>query len=170
MEKSGNIFLIGFMGTGKSTVSEKLHQMMQMELVDMDERIVQREGMPISQIFEKSGETYFRDVETQVLVELKNEGNTVVSCGGGVVVRSENIRHMKENGKIVLLTATPETVYERVRYSGSRPILNGHMNVEHIKELMQKRQALYEEAADVIIATDGKDIATICKEIIGSVL
>lgn len=166
MDKTGNIFLIGFMGTGKTTVSEELQKMLKMQLVDMDERIVQKQGMTISEIFEKYGEAYFRDIETEVLVELQKQGNTIVSCGGGVVVRSENIGYMKANGKVVLLTAAPETVYERVRYSGSRPILNGHMNVEYIQELMQKRQVLYEAAADIVIATDGKSVANICQEII----
>ena len=82
-------------------------------------------------------------------------------------MRPENTDHMKKNGRIVLLTAKPETIYERVKNSTDRPILNGHMNVEYIAELMEKRRALYEAAADITIQTDGKTREQICEEIIG---
>ena len=163
---SNNIFLIGFMGSGNSTIGRFLQQELNMELVEMDARIVEEQGMSINDIFAEKGEDYFRDLESRLVLDLNNEGNTIVSCGGGVVIRPENVENMKKNGKIVFLSATPDTIYERVKNSTERPILNGHMNVEYIAGLMEKRRALYENAADIRIETDGKTRDEICKEII----
>lgn len=163
---SNNIFLIGFMGSGKSTIGRFLQKELNMELVEMDARIVEEQGMSINDIFAEKGEDYFRDLESRLVLDLNSEGNTIVSCGGGVVIRPENVENMKKNGKIVFLSATPDTIYERVKNSTERPILNGHMNVEYIAELMEKRRALYENAADIRIETDGKTKDEICKEII----
>lgn len=164
-----NIFLIGFMGAGKSSVAALLKEKLQMKLVEMDARIVEEQGITINEIFEKYGESHFRDIESELVKTIGNEGNTIVSCGGGVVVREDNTKHMKQSGKIVFLTATPETIYERVKDGTDRPILNGNMNVEYIAGLMEKRRALYENAADIKVATDGKTLEEICDEIISSV-
>lgn len=162
-----NIFLIGFMGAGKSTIAKALQRELGFPLVEMDERIVQEQGMSINDIFAQYGESRFRDLESQLVVDLGEQEPSIISCGGGVVVRPQNTQNMKKSGKIVFLTATPETIYERVKNSTDRPILNGHMNVEYIAELMEKRRALYEEAADITIQTDGKTREQICEEIIG---
>lgn len=154
------------MGSGKSTIGRFLQKELNMELVEMDARIVEEQGMSINDIFAEKGEDYFRDLESRLVLELNSEGNTIVSCGGGVVIRPENVDNMKKNGKIVFLSATPDTIYERVKNSTERPILNGHMNVEYIAGLMEKRRALYENAADIRIETDGKTKDEICKEII----
>lgn len=164
----GNIFLIGFMGTGKSTIARELKKMLHTECMEMDDMIVESQGMSIPDIFEKYGEDYFRDVESKLLIDLKKKENVIVSCGGGVVVRPENINHMKESGKIILLSATPQTVYERVKNNTNRPILNGNMNVEYIEGLMEKRREKYQEAADITVITDDKNVAEICREIIKS--
>lgn len=161
-----NIFLIGFMGTGKSTIAHMLQRELQFPLVEMDERIVKEQGMAITEIFEKYGEEYFRDLESQLVLSLGMEESSVISCGGGAVLRPQNVSNMKKSGRIVLLTATPETVFERVKNSNDRPVLNGHMNVEYIAALMEKRRALYEKAADVTIATDDRTREDICQEIL----
>lgn len=161
-----NIFLIGFMGAGKSTIAKNLQKALNMKVVEMDARIVEEQGMTINDIFAKYGESHFRDIESQLILTLGDEGDTIVSCGGGVVVRPENTEYMKKNGTVVFLSAKPETIYERVKDSTDRPILNGNMNVEYIAGLMEKRRALYEAAADIRIETDGKDTEVICKEII----
>lgn len=163
------IFLIGFMGSGKSTVAQELSKKLQANLVEMDERIVQEQKMTINDIFEKYGESHFRDVESQLVCDIVKEGNAVVSCGGGVVVRPENVERMKEKGMIIYLTATPETIFERVRYSTNRPILNGNMNVEYIKELMAKRKDLYEAACSFQVATDNQSVEAICQEILDKI-
>lgn len=164
-----NIMLIGFMGTGKSTVASCLCEIYGMDLVEMDELIATREGMGIPDIFAKHGEAYFRDLETNLVIELQSEANKVVSCGGGVVLRECNVKEMKKNGCVVLLTAKPETVLERVKDDDNRPLLRGNKNVEFISEMMEKRREKYEAAADVVISTDDKDVKAICKEIIEKV-
>lgn len=161
----GHIFLIGFMGAGKSTVAAALEEKLGRRKIEMDAGIEKSAGQSINEMFETQGEAYFRDRETDFLFSLEKEAPSVVSCGGGVVVRDENTRFMKRTGKIVLLTAAPETVLERVRDSGERPILNGNMNVDFIRRLQEKRRALYEAAADLVVATDGKSVEEICGEI-----
>lgn len=162
-----HIFLIGFMGVGKSTIARALQKELGFPLIEMDERIVKEQEMSINEIFERYGEDRFRDIESQLILDIGEESPSIVSCGGGVVVRPENTKNMKACGKIVFLTATPETIYERVKNSTDRPILNGHMNVEYIAQLMEKRRALYEAAADVAIATDKKTREEIVREITG---
>ncbi|MCR5742377.1 MAG: shikimate kinase [Lachnospiraceae bacterium] len=163
-----NIYLIGFMGAGKSTVAAILGSRLNMKVVEMDERIVKEQGMSINEIFARYGEAHFRDVESELVVNIGLEGNSVVSCGGGVVVREENTGNMKKSGTIVFLTATPETIYERVKDSTNRPILNGNMNVEYIESLMEKRRALYEAAADYKVSTDAKSATEIADEIVAT--
>lgn len=166
LKKQGHIFLIGFMGAGKSTVAEALKQKLGWPVIEMDARIEEEAGICISSMFEQYGEIYFRNKETDLLLSLEKEIASIVSCGGGAVVRPENCAFMKAHGKIVLLTATPETVYERVKDSRNRPVLNGNMNVEYIRSLQEKRRVLYESVADVTVATDGKEIDAICEEIL----
>lgn len=161
-----NIYLIGFMGVGKSTVARELAKQTGAKCVEMDEWIEAQQGMPITEIFEKYGEEHFRNLETELLREIGQNENQIVSCGGGSVLRDENAALMKENGCIVLLWATPETIYERVKNSTSRPILNGNMNVEYIRELMEKRRVRYEMVADLRIEVDDMDAAAVCAQIL----
>lgn len=158
------IYLIGFMGAGKSTVAKELQQQYGVQLVEMDETIAAREEMPITDIFATKGEAYFRQKETALLGQAAAKG-TVISCGGGVAMREENVRLMKEKGIIVLLRATPETVLERVCNGTDRPLLNGNMNLEHITNLLEGRRPYYEQVADICIDTDGKLPETIAQEI-----
>ena len=164
-----NVFLIGFMGSGKSTIASYLAENYGMEIIDMDQLIVEREGMAIPDIFAQKGELYFRDVETSLLIEIQGEQNKDVSCGGGVVLREKNIQAMKKSGQVVLLNAKPETILERVKDDDNRPLLRGNKNVQFIRDMMEKRQPKYEAAADLVIHTDGKSADEICKEIISNV-
>lgn len=166
MSADYRVYLIGFMGAGKSTVARLLTQKLDMPLVEMDERIVQEQGMSINEIFDTYGEEHFRDIESRLVSTLGEEAASIVSCGGGVVIREDNVRNMKKNGVIIFLSATPQTIYERVKNSKERPILNGNMNVEFIAGLMEKRRSLYEQAADIVIATDGKTKDEIAEEIV----
>ncbi len=161
-----NIVLIGFMGAGKTTVSEYLSTMFAMDVVEMDQVIAEREGMSISDIFATYGEEYFRNRETQLLKEMQLRKQAVISCGGGAALREENVIEMKKNGRVVLLTASPRTIYDRVKDSTDRPILNGNNNVEFITELMENRREKYEKAADIVIYTDKKSVLQICEELI----
>lgn len=161
-----NILLIGFMGTGKTTVSRQLSLITGMEEIDMDAYIVKHENLSISDIFDRFGEDYFRDKETQYLKEILRNKDVIVSCGGGVVVRDENVEYMKGAGTIVLLNAKPETIYARVKDSKERPILNGNMNIEYIRQLMNRRKERYLSVADIIVETDNKSAMDIAKEIV----
>jgi shikimate kinase len=160
-----NIFLIGFMGTGKTTVAKCLNRKYDMEIIDMDAAIEEAEGMSISEIFEKKGEEYFRDLETTMIMDLQDKDNTVVSCGGGVVLRAENVESMKKSGKIVLLEASPETILERVVRNNKRPLLEGHKNIKDISDMMEARRPRYEAAADIVVNVDGKTVAGVCRAI-----
>lgn len=164
-----NIYLIGFMGTGKSTVAKELENTLHAKRMEMDQLIEMQQGMAITEIFEKYGETYFRDIETELLKTFVGEENLVVSCGGGSVLRDENAELMKRAGKIIWLRANAQTVYERVKDSNNRPILRGNMTVEYIRELMEKREERYKCVADIYISTDGKTIRDICTEIVDSI-
>lgn len=161
-----NLFLIGFMGVGKSTIARELEQLLGFERIEMDAAIEADQGMIITQIFSEKGEEYFRDLESRFLAGMQAYEKTVVSCGGGVVLRTENRGLMKKSGRVIWLSATPEEVYNRVKDSDERPILNGNMNVGYIAQLMEARREKYEAAADIIIHTDHKDKAEICQEII----
>ncbi|MDO4977556.1 MAG: shikimate kinase [Eubacteriales bacterium] len=165
-----NIVLIGFMGTGKSTISSYLNNVFNMEIVEMDQIIAQREGMSISDIFEIHGEEYFRDKETELLIEMQDKKNVVVSCGGGVPMRERNHPEMKKNGKVVLLTASPAEILERLKDDHSRPLLENNKTVDFVTDLMEKRRSRYEAVADIIINTDGKTKLDICEELIQKLL
>ncbi|WP_349947616.1 shikimate kinase [Lacrimispora sp. BS-2] len=165
-----NIALIGFMGTGKSTVSKYLRDMLAMKEVDVDAMIVEDQKMPIKDIFEEYGEEYFRDCESNAILNLQNCRQTIISCGGGAVIREKNVENLKKGSRIVLLTASPETILDRVKDDGGRPILNGNMNVEFIKELMAKRKDFYERAADIIVETDHKSVQQIGEELVASLM
>lgn len=165
-----NIFLIGFMGSGKSTIAGELKDKLAMERVEMDDMIVKKQGMTISEIFDEYGESYFRNLESNALIELQRKKQTIVSCGGGIVIRDENSDHMKKNGRVVLLTAKPITIFERLKDSTDRPILRNNMNVEFIGNLMEKRRAKYEAVADITVETDGRMATEICEEIISKLI
>ena len=163
------IYLTGFMGTGKSTILNGLHEKCGFQKVEMDEQIAAEEGMSIPNIFQEKGEDYFRSLETELVKRISRLDQVVVSCGGGTVMRQCNVDIMKENGIIVLLTATPETVYDRVKGSHNRPLLEQNMNPEYIAKLMEERRPRYEAAADIRVQTDGRTSQEICTEIMGKI-
>lgn len=161
-----NIVLIGFMGAGKSTISEYLSSVFAMDVIEMDQVIAEQQGMSISDIFATYGEEYFRQLETNLLIDMQERKNVIISCGGGVAMRERNVVEMKKNGRVVLLTANPQTILDRVKDSDDRPLLNGHKNVEYIAELMEARREKYEAAADIVVCTDNKTVLEICEEMI----
>lgn len=169
MDINQNIFLIGFMGVGKSTVAGYLHRHYDMPLIEMDETLVERAGMSIPEIFATKGEPYFRQMETDFLKEMEATTNVIVSCGGGVAMRQENVDIMKKSGRIVLLTAAPESILKRVKNDENRPLLKGRKTVEGIRELMDVRRPFYEAAADLTVRTDNQSLRAICQEILDKI-
>lgn len=157
-----NVALIGFMGTGKTTISNALSRITGFKEVDVDQYIVEKEGMAIKDIFAENGEKYFRDLETQALRDLQEEKETTISCGGGAVLRDENVEILNTGSVIVQLKATPETVFERVKDHTHRPILNNDMSVRHITELMNQREPRYNSVADIQVNVDKGDRVETC--------
>lgn len=164
MSKTSLLFVIGFMGSGKTAVSAKLGKFWGREWIDLDAEIAKCEGKSIPAIFEQLGENGFRDIESRQLNTFSHSSSKIISCGGGIVLRDENIRVMRESGTVVLLKANPQTIFDRVRRSAGRPLLNDQMNVAHIAQMMERRRAQYEKAADIVIETDGKSVEEVAGE------
>lgn len=160
-----NIYLIGFMGTGKTTISMKLKEMTQSDEIDIDQEIIRQQGKTISDIFKESGEAYFRSLETETLIKISKSKGQIVSCGGGIVLNSENVNIMKKTGKIVLLEARPETIYDRIKNDKNRPLLDGNMSIAYISEMKMKRKDIYDKSMDITVHTDGKSVEQIADEI-----
>ena len=160
------IYLTGFMGCGKSTVSRALAKCLNRRRVEMDESLERQAGKPISKIFEEEGEGTFRRLESELLHRVAAGPPAVVSCGGGVVLRQENVSVMQDSGVIILLTASPHTLYDRVKNSTHRPLLKGRMNPRAIARLMEERRPSYEAAAGLVIETDEKTVEEIVTEIV----
>lgn len=165
MAQTNNIILTGFMGTGKTTVARELARMTGMHAVELDAEIEQAVGMSIPEIFERHGEQSFRDIETEAVRKLAGRKGLVVSTGGGAVIREENRRLLKEAGIVVCLSASAQGVYERIRYSGNRPLLEVPDPQARIVELLQERAAWYAEA-DITVETDGRSPMDIAQEIL----
>lgn len=165
---ASNIVLEGFMGSGKSTVSELLSEKLMLELIDTDEVIEDTEGRTINEIFETEGEASFREMETDLLEAIDSDHwrEFVISLGGGMPVKEENRELLRKIGKVVYLRAKPETIFERVKDDDKRPLLKTEDPLAKIEELLEKRAAFYEDVADMIIDTDGKTPLEITKEII----
>ena len=164
-----NLFLIGFMGAGKSSVSAGLGRMLGREVVEMDQRIAAQEGMSIPELFAQKGEPYFRACETALIKSFAQGAPRIVSCGGGVPLREENVAAMRESGTVVLLTASPEVILERVKDSEERPLLQGHKDVPYIAALMEQRRPKYEAAADITVDTSRLNIEEVCRQVLRQV-
>ncbi|MCF7849191.1 MAG: shikimate kinase [Kiritimatiellales bacterium] len=148
-----NIVLVGFMGTGKTTLGRLLAARTGMKLVDMDSIIEERAGKLISDIFAQEGEAHFRQLERALVQELAAESGLVVSTGGGIVLDPDNIADFERTGLVVCLLLSAEAILERVRHDDTRPLLSGD-KVEKIRELLEFRRPLY-EAIEHRIETDG---------------
>ena len=165
-----NIILIGFMGCGKTTVGIKLSYKIKRTMVDTDKQIEREQGKSISDIFAESGEAAFREMETSYLQKMiYNTEKQIISVGGGLPIQERNHALLHELGKVVYLRATSDTIYERLKNDTTRPLLQGDNPKQKIEELMQKRAAIYEKVADVIIDVDGKSFDVIIDEIITEV-
>ncbi len=140
--KKRNIILVGFMGTGKTVTGRVLVERTGMELVDMDSLIESRQGKPIPEIFATEGEPAFRVMERDLVKELSIRSGLIISTGGGIVLNPDNITDFEKNGLVVCLTASPETIFQRVEKDTNRPLLSGDKKVQ-ISSLLEKRKPLY---------------------------
>jgi shikimate kinase len=160
----GNIYLVGFMGTGKSSVGRELARKKKWQFLDLDELIELREKRTIPEIFAKEGEPYFRRAEKRVLLEVSRERKFVVACGGGIVLDAENIKVMQESGKIICLKATPQVILRRTSGYVHRPLLNVPQPKEKI-ELLLKLRAPYYAQADKTIDTSKLSLKQVVEKI-----
>jgi shikimate kinase len=161
-----NIVLIGFMGTGKSSVGLKLATRMKKDFVDMDREIENVSGMSINEIFRRYGERRFRSEESLMAKKLSQRRNLVIATGGGLVLVPENIAALRQNGVIVLLEARAEDIWARVnRKRGTRPMLKGAASVADIQKLLDHR-ADYYDCADISVNTSDKELDAVIREIL----
>lgn len=161
-----NIILIGFMGSGKTTVGRRLSYRLRMSVDDTDKIIERRQGMSISEIFAKYGEDAFRSMETELLDKICNQEYAhIYSVGGGTPIRTENRALLKKCGTVVYLRARPETIYERIKDDNTRPLLQCDDPLKRIRELMSDRRSAYEECADLIVDVDDIDVEIIMEQI-----
>ena len=159
MDPSGNIFLIGFSGTGKSLSGIKAAELLRLPFVDMDDLIEYRTKKSIPELFEQDGEAEFRRIETDILRELAEKSSRVVSTGGGVPVSTVNREIMRASGIIILLTASPETIHRRLttrqnRNRTLRPLLGDNVPEQRVANLLAERSEAY-ACADISIDTEG---------------
>ncbi|MDR4508004.1 MAG: shikimate kinase [Candidatus Brocadiaceae bacterium] len=152
-----NIILVGFRGTGKTTIGKILAQRLHKKFVDSDERIERESGKTIKDIFAENGEKYFRKVETQIIKELSLLDDVIISTGGGVILKEENVKLLKKNGIIIFLHADADILYKRIRNDSetqqNRPKLTEHGEFEEISYLIAYRWQFYDRAADFILET-----------------
>ena len=163
MDISNNIILIGMMGSGKSTVGQILANTLELNFVDLDETIVQKQGMKIPEIFENFGETFFRTLESSIIDELSDCRNKVISTGGGVVKDIQNLENLKKVGAVFYLSADSNTLYERIKGDINRPLLktktefeqilnereNGYAQAHHKIDATQKPQEIVQEIIEI---------------------
>ncbi|MCK8817493.1 shikimate kinase [Natroniella sulfidigena] len=160
-----NIALIGFMGTGKSSVGRKLAERIGYKFVDLDQEIVEYEGLEIPQIFATAGEDYFREVETEVTKKIASKDKQVIATGGGVVLKEENLEALRSNGTLVLLTATSEEILKRTSHDGNRPLLEVDDPLAKIEQLLAERKDKY-DCTPYQIDTTGLSLLEVVDEII----
>ena len=159
-----NIYLVGFMGTGKTSAGRLLAKKKKFNFVDLDELIEFRERRRIVDIFAKEGEPYFRKVEKKALKEAAGQNKFVVACGGGIVLDKENIEVMKKSGILVCLTAAPKEILKRVSANTQRPLLNVKDPARRIEVLLKMRAPYYMQA-DKTIDTTGLSIKEVVEKI-----
>ena len=161
-----NIALIGFMAAGKSTVGRILADRLGYGFVDTDEEIVKRTCKEITEIFDSEGETAFRALEKRVVAEASASENTVIACGGGVVLDQGNVDAIRSTSRLVLLTANVEETLDRVKGDGSRPLLNVRNREEAVTARLEERMPHYLKAADAIVDTTGLTLKEVADRVI----
>lgn len=162
-----NIVLIGFMGSGKTTIGRLLAKQLDYSFLDTDEEIEQKENKTINKIFAEQGEKYFRTCETKLLEELSNSNEKcIISTGGGMPLLKENGKLLKKTGFVVYLSVQKDTVMERLKNDTTRPLLAGDSMEKKVEDLLEFRNPIYEYTAHMMIKTDYKSIEEIVEEII----
>ncbi len=161
-----NIYLVGMMGSGKTVTGKVLASLTGFRFIDLDQVIESEQKMTISVLFEKKGESFFRDLETQALKSAAAGTRQVISTGGGIVIRPENREIMKTSGTVVFLETSLQWLLKRLRGSTDRPLLKTPDWANRVEQLVKERLPLYKEASSASVLTDGKTAAQAAGEII----
>jgi shikimate kinase len=165
LNRPGNLFLVGPMGAGKSAVGRQLAKLLHLGFVDSDEEIEKRTGVDIAFIFEKEGESGFREREAKVIDELTQLDGVVLATGGGAILDPDSRSRLGARGFVVYLHTTVRQQLERTRRGRERPLLENRPKKQVLEELMAVRDPLYREIADLVIETDGRRVQAVAREI-----
>jgi len=164
------LVLIGYRGTGKTTVGRLLAESLGWPFIDTDPLIEQRAGLPIREIFARFGEDHFRDLESGVIADLDGQDPAVISAGGGAILRDENVAHLRKDSLVVWLTASAETLHQRIAGDATtaarRPNLTNLIGLDEIRPLLAVREPLYRRAADIEISAEFRTPGRIADEIL----
>ena len=160
-----NIFIVGLMGSGKTSIGKLLAKRTGRLFIDTDSEIIKESGMTITEIFNKYGENYYIDLEYKVLSKAKLIENHVISTGGGIIIKLENIKIMKNSGTIIFLDIDIETQLSRVRNKKNRPLLDSNNMIENLVNIKKERDYIYKNISDYIISISGKNKSEIVGEI-----
>lgn len=160
-----NVYLIGMMGSGKTTSGKALAKLLSVSFVDLDEQIVQKAGRSINEIFKTEGEKYFRTLESQILLDVSHATNQVVATGGGIVLDENNRMKMRNTGQVIYLKTGLDILWERVKEKKDRPLLSTSNPKLALSELYRLRSPLYETTSDKVFLTDKKTPETVAQEI-----
>ena len=162
-----NIVLIGYRGTGKSSVGKVLAERLGRRLISTDAEVVRRAGLSIPEIVKQSGWDHFRDLESEVCQDLAGQDGLIIDTGGGAVLRPQNVARLKTNGTLFWLTADVATIAARIGGDSQRPSLTGSKSfVEEIDDVLRERTPIYAAAADHVVATDGRSLADVVATIL----
>jgi shikimate kinase len=164
----GNLFLVGMMGSGKTTLGRTLAQRLQREFADTDRVLVERTGVPVATIFEVEGEEGFRRRESAVLAELAARPGLVIATGGGAILSEANRTLMREQGTVIYLRARLESLWERTRHDSSRPLLHTPNPRARLAEILAEREPLYREAAHITVDTGSQSASTLTNRVIAA--
>ena len=159
-------FLVGLPGSGKSTIGRQLGRRLGLPSIDSDHVVEERLGCSIREFFEREGEARFREIEAQVIDELTAGPDSIVSTGGGSVLRVDNRQHLHERGKVVYLHSSPEEVFRRVRHDKSRPLLQVGDPMGRLRELYRVRDPLYRDAAHFVVETGRPSVVALVNTIV----
>jgi shikimate kinase len=162
--QTDHVLLIGFMGSGKSSVGRSLAVRLGIPFVDLDQRISTRAGLDIPQIFAREGEQGFRDRETQALESMASEPRSVIACGGGIVLREENRELLRELGTVIYLEVGVDEAIRRCGRAAGRPLLDGRTRTQ-VAALLEERAPMYASVADVRIPSEGESVGRLAARV-----
>ena len=161
-----NLYIIGFMGSGKTSLASELDKISENKKINVDALIEKKLGMSISEIFAIHGEAFFRKHEHEFLCEISKHDNQIVDCGGGLPLTPENRKLTKASGRCIYLKVSPNAVLQRLKSDESRPLLKNKKSIKEISLMLDKRVQIYESIADIIIETDNFTTKEIAEKLI----